>query len=148
MVEQSMIVQKVLRSLPLRFGARVSSIEEMKDLDNLTMDELHGILTACEMRIEKEGSSKKEVALKASKKAKNKEHKSSDYSNCELDVEKAYFVRKLKHGSGKYKGKLPFKCLNYGNIGHFATKFPYAKDESSDEEGYHNVKKGSKHHQH
>jgi hypothetical protein len=43
-VEELMIVQKVLRSLPLIFDAKVSSIEEMKDLDSLTMDELHGIL--------------------------------------------------------------------------------------------------------
>jgi hypothetical protein len=59
-VEESMIVQKVLRSLPLRFDAKVSSIEEMKDLDSLTMDELHGILIAYEMRTEKENPSKKE----------------------------------------------------------------------------------------
>jgi hypothetical protein len=31
-VEEPMIVQKVLRSLPLIFDAKVSSIEEMKDL--------------------------------------------------------------------------------------------------------------------
>jgi hypothetical protein len=53
-VAEPMIVKKVLRSLPLIFDAKVSAIEEMKDLDQLTMDELHGILTAYEMRIEKE----------------------------------------------------------------------------------------------
>jgi hypothetical protein len=42
-VEEPMIVQNVLRSLPLIFDAKVSTIEEMKDLDSLTMDELHGI---------------------------------------------------------------------------------------------------------
>jgi hypothetical protein len=47
-VEEPMIVQKVLRSLPLIFHAKVSSIEEIKDLDSLTMDELHGILTTYE----------------------------------------------------------------------------------------------------
>jgi hypothetical protein len=52
-VEEPMIVQKVLRSLPLRFDSKVSVIEEMKDLEKLTMDELHGILIAYEMRIEK-----------------------------------------------------------------------------------------------
>jgi hypothetical protein len=51
-------------------------------------------------------------------------------------------VRKLKKGYGKYKGKLPFKCFNCGKVGHFLTKCPYAKDESSDDEEYHNVKKG------
>ena len=50
---EPMIVQKVLRSLPLRFDAKVFVIEEMKDLDSLKMDELHGIIIVYEMRIEK-----------------------------------------------------------------------------------------------
>ena len=36
-------------------------------------------------------------------------------------------MRKIKRGSGKYKGKLPFKCFNCGRVGHFSTKFPYTK---------------------
>jgi hypothetical protein len=42
-VTEPMIVQKVLRSLPLRFDTKVSAIEEIKYLYQLTMDELHGI---------------------------------------------------------------------------------------------------------
>jgi hypothetical protein len=57
-------------------------------------------------------------------------------------------VRKLKKGSGKYKGKIPFKCFNCGKVGHFVAKCPYEKDESSDDEEDHNIKKGRKHHQH
>jgi hypothetical protein len=53
-VEEPMTVQKVLMSLPLRFDAKVSTIEEMKDLEKLMMDEIHGILTAYEMRTKKE----------------------------------------------------------------------------------------------
>jgi hypothetical protein len=52
-VEELMILQKVLRSLPLIFDAKIFTIEEMKDLDSLTMDELHEILMAYEMRINK-----------------------------------------------------------------------------------------------
>ena len=51
-VENDIIVQKVLRSLPSRFNPKISIIKEIKDLDNLTVDDLHGILTAYEMRIE------------------------------------------------------------------------------------------------
>ena len=59
------IVQKVLRSLPLRFDAKVFSLEEKKHLDELTMDQLHGILMAYEMKIEKENPSRKEESFKA-----------------------------------------------------------------------------------
>ena len=58
-VEELIIVQNVLRSLPLIFNLKVSAIEEMKDLDKLTMDALHGILTTYKMRIEKENPSTK-----------------------------------------------------------------------------------------
>eukprot|EP00253_Pinus_taeda_P035728 PITA_35728 len=49
-IEESTIVQKVLRSLLDRFDSKVSGIEEMKDLDTLKTDELHGILIDYEMR--------------------------------------------------------------------------------------------------
>jgi hypothetical protein len=126
-VEELMIVQKVLRSLPLIFDANFSSIEEMKDLDSLTMDELHGILTTYEMRTEKENPSNKEEAFKYSKKIKNREHESSDSSNNESNAEESHFVRKTQKGSGKYKGKLPFKCFNCGKVGYFPAKCPYEK---------------------
>jgi hypothetical protein len=42
----------------------------MKDLEKLTMDEFHGILTVCKMRKEKEKKTRKELAFKASKKTK------------------------------------------------------------------------------
>jgi hypothetical protein len=53
-IEELTIAQKVLRSLPLRFDAKVFSIEEMKDIDSLTMDKMDGILTTFEMRTKKE----------------------------------------------------------------------------------------------
>ena len=51
-----------------------------------------------------------------------------------LDDEKVLFVSRLNKGTGKYKGKLPLKCLNYGGIGHFAHKCSYPKQEESDHE--------------
>ena len=58
-VNESVIVQKVLRTLPLRFDAKVSTLEEKNDLYSLTMDELHGILTTYEMRIGNEKPSRR-----------------------------------------------------------------------------------------
>ena len=53
------IVQKVLRSLPVRFNSKVSALEERTNLDNLEMDELHGILIAYEMRTSSENLPRK-----------------------------------------------------------------------------------------
>ncbi|KAH9319555.1 hypothetical protein KI387_021324, partial [Taxus chinensis] len=73
------------------------------DLDKLSMDELHGILTTYEMRTESNKPSKKEDAFKVSKKEKIKEPESNENSNNEEDEKEALFIRKLKKGSGKYK---------------------------------------------
>jgi hypothetical protein len=54
----------------------------------------------------------------------------SDISN----EEEANFIRKLKKGSRKYKGKLPLKCFNCGKVEHFASKCPYPKKKDSDDE--------------
>jgi hypothetical protein len=69
-IKETVIVKKVLRSLPMRFDPNISSLEERVDLATLSMDELHGILTSYEMRIEQENPSRKEAAFKASKKDK------------------------------------------------------------------------------
>jgi hypothetical protein len=51
-IEESVIVQKVLRSLPTRFNPNISTLEEISDLNSISMDELHGIFTAYEIRTE------------------------------------------------------------------------------------------------
>ena len=86
-VENRTLVQKTLRSLPMRFDSKVSSLEERKDLDKISMDELHGILIAYEMRIEQENPSINEETFKASKKKKkkNQNSKSCLCSSCSED---------------------------------------------------------------
>jgi hypothetical protein len=51
-IEESVIVQKILRSLPMRFNPKISALEETSYLDSISMDELHGIFIAYEMRTE------------------------------------------------------------------------------------------------
>ena len=70
-----------------------------------------------------------------SREASFKAEKSTESHMDELE---AKFVRRLKTGSGKYKGKLPFKCFNCGKVGHFSAKCPHKRKEksSADEESF------------
>ena len=79
------------------------------------------------MRIGKDKSTTREASFKADK--------NIDY---EMDVTEAKFVRRLKKGSRKYKGKLPFKCFNCGKIVHFSSKCPHKQKRQTfdDEENY------------
>ena len=44
------VVKKVLRSLLDKFDSKISTIEEAKDINKYTMDDIHGALVAYEMR--------------------------------------------------------------------------------------------------
>ena len=86
------IIRKVLRSLPERFHAKISTIEESKDIDKIPLTELVGNLQTYELgltRIRK-SSNEKSMALKA---------KSNDIDES-LDDEdfkmKSYIIRQFK----------------------------------------------------
>jgi len=96
--EESFLVQKILRSLLDKFNPKVSAIEELNDFKTLSIDQLLGTLTAYEMRINKDKSITREAYFK--------EDKNTD---SDLDDIEAKFVIRLKKGSGKYQGKIPFK---------------------------------------
>jgi hypothetical protein len=122
-IEEPSLVQKILRSLPDRFNLKVSAIEELNDLKTLEFDQLLGTLTAYEMRIVKDKPTSREASFK--------EDKNEDSEPDEIEEK---FVKRLKKGF-KYKGKLPFKCFNYGRIGHFENKCPHkGKDQTCDDE--------------
>jgi hypothetical protein len=80
-IEESVIVQKVLRSLPMRFNRKISALEEISDLNSIRMDELHGIFIAYEMRTEQENLDVKEATFKASKRSKQKKKEQEEYSS-------------------------------------------------------------------
>ena len=95
------IVRKVLRSLPEKFYAKITAIEESKDIDKIPLTELVGNLQTYEQgltRIGKSGKSKS-MALKA---------KSSDTDES-LDDEdskiKSYITRQFKKFIKNANGK-------------------------------------------
>jgi hypothetical protein len=45
-IKESVIVQKVLRSLPMRFDPKISALEERLYINSISMDKLHGIFTS------------------------------------------------------------------------------------------------------
>ena len=138
----------------MRFDSKICAIEEILDMDTMTVDELHGTLTTYEMRIEQEDPLGKEATFKASnQKGTSKPRRKLEYSNNDESnsEEEANLVRKLKRGTCKYKGKLPLKCFECCRIGHFSSKCPNAKNPNSDDENnckknksFQNYKKGKK----
>ena len=91
-IPEPKIVRKVLRSLLERFHAKVSAIEESKDIDQIPLTELVGNLQTYELGLTRIGKSSKSksIALKA---------KSSD-TDKSLDDEdskmKSYITRQFK----------------------------------------------------
>jgi hypothetical protein len=123
----------------MRFNPKISALEERSDLNSISMDELHGIFTAYDMRTEKENVDVKEASFKASKKSNQKKKEQEEYSSIndvsEDDEEVANFVKRLNKGTnGKYKGKLPLNLFNCDGIGHFANKCSHKKKRN--DEGY------------
>jgi hypothetical protein len=124
-VNESIIVQNVLISLPMRFDHNISTLEERTYMDSISMDELHGMFTTYEMGTKHENPVTKEAKFKESKKSKQKGKKKEKLDSNKSDIseddeEVANFARRLKKGtSGKYRDNLPLICFNFDGIGNF-----------------------------
>ena len=83
------VVRKVLRSLPERFHAKITIIEESKDIDKIRLTELVGNLQPYELGLTRIGKSSKSksMALKAKNNNTNKS------SNDEDSKMKSYITR-------------------------------------------------------
>ena len=99
-IPEPKIVRKVLRSLPERFHAKITAIEESKDIDKIPLTEFVGNLQTYELGLTRIGKSgkRKSMALKA---------KSSD-TNESLDDEyskmKSYITQQFKKFMKNAKG--------------------------------------------
>ena len=95
------IVKKVLRSLPERFHAKITAIEESKDIDKIPLTELVGNLQTYKLgltRIGKSGKSKS-MALKA------KSSETDESSDDEDSKIKSYITRQFKKFMKNANGK-------------------------------------------
>ena len=88
-MEDSKIVRKILQSLPESFRAKVTAIEESKDLDDIKVQELIGSLQIYELSLPNQRKSKS-LALKTVNERVNV-HDSSDDDAVQKDV--AYLAK-------------------------------------------------------
>ena len=84
--------EKVLRSLPERFHAKITAIEESKDIDSIPLTELIGNLQTYELGLTRLGkaSKGKNVALKA------KSNENDESSKDEDSKRKSYITMQFK----------------------------------------------------
>ena len=92
-------VRKILRSLPRAWKAKVTAIQEAKDLSTLPLEELlswlmiHGLMM--QQRSEDESKRKKNIALKATS-AEKKDDEDSRSGEGESDNELALLTKKFR----------------------------------------------------
>ena len=86
------VVRKVLRSLPKRFHAKITAIEESKDIDSIPLAELVGNLQTYELSLTRigKGSKSKSLSLKA------KSNETDESSDDEGSKMKSYITRQFK----------------------------------------------------
>lgn len=109
-IPESKIVRKILRSLPERFQPKVTAIEEVQNIDNLSVEQLVGNLQAYEANLRQPKKSKS-LAFSSSK-------VNVEESNDDIDPEvMALFVKKFKKFLKNKKPNLKDNCNapNFGN---------------------------------
>ena len=99
-ISNSKVVRKILRSLPERFRAKVTAIEESKDVESLKIDELVGSLQTFEMTLVSPRKAK-EIALKAikeeplsSKSEDNEKMSEGDFTKFAKKIQEVHKIQK------------------------------------------------------
>ncbi|GKA92718.1 zf-CCHC domain-containing protein [Tanacetum coccineum] len=140
-------VRKFLRALHPKWRAKVTAIEESKDLTSLSLDELIGNLKVHEMIIKKDSEivkakvERKSLALKAKKESSDEECSTSgsedeEYAMAVRDFKKFFkrrgrFVRQPRNDKKTYQrnrddknGKSDRKCFRCGDPNHLIGECP------------------------
>ncbi|GJU25316.1 retrovirus-related pol polyprotein from transposon TNT 1-94 [Tanacetum coccineum] len=140
-------VRKILRALHLKWRAKVTSIEESKDLTSLSLDELIRSLKVYEMIIKKDSEivkangERKSLALKAKKESSDEEcltsgSKDEEYAMAVRDFKKFFkrrgrFVRQPRNDKKTFQrsrddknGKGDRKCFRCGDPNYLIGECP------------------------
>ncbi|XP_019419076.1 PREDICTED: uncharacterized protein LOC109329725 [Lupinus angustifolius] len=163
-MRDQLIVEKVLRTLNLKFDHVVVAIEESKDLEVFKIEELLSTLEAHEQRI-KERNSDQALQAEASRRPFNQGNFTKKLKN-KWKSDKGRTYEAARHDSNSFSGKRgsgqdqilkrnkkrfdkkKIQCFNCKNFGHFASKCRFkvahgsgpkiearlAQDEESEEE--------------
>ena len=118
------IMRKVLRSLPERFHAKITMIEESKDIDKIPLTELVGNLQTYELVLTRIGKSdkSKSMALKA------KSNDMDESLNNEDSKMKSYITRQFKKFIKNANGKGFNKDRRQSNSTQFKSQNKGKKD--------------------
>ena len=92
-IPEPKIVRKVLKSLPKRFHAKITDIEESKDIDQIPLMELVGNLQTYKLGLTRIGKSSKSKSTSLKAKS-NETDKSSNDKECKM---KSYITRQFKN---------------------------------------------------
>ena len=122
------IMRKVLKSLPERFHAKITAIEESKDINQIPLTELVGNLQTYELGLTRIGKSSKSksMALKA---------KSSDTDESSDDKDskmKSYIIRQFKKFMKNANAKEFDKNRKQSNSSQFKSQDKGKKDAKDD----------------
>ncbi|GKV46223.1 hypothetical protein SLEP1_g53222 [Rubroshorea leprosula] len=139
------VVRKVLRSLPKNWEAKLTTIEESKDLNTLKLEDLIGKLMTYEIEVQVDGGvevvekKKKNVAFKASnQKEESEDDASNDESSNEEDITKLISKEVKRFMKKNIKSKLAkrdegestkrsVKCYECNKMGHYRNECPKLK---------------------
>ena len=132
------VVRYVLRSLPERFHAKITFIEESKDIDSIHLTKLVGNLQTYELGLTRigKGSKSKSMALKAKS---NETNESSDDEDSKM---KSFITRQFKKFMKNVNAKGFDKDRKQSNFSHFKSQDRGKKDDKDD--GQYTVPSGPK----
>ena len=95
------IVRKVLRSLPERFHAKITAIEESKDIEKIPLTELVGNLQTYELGLTRIGKSGKDKSMALKAKSSDTEESSNDEDSKMKSFITRQFKKFMKNANGK-----------------------------------------------